>query len=59
MVCGWPIKSTPQDKQISTGRYFELLLWVVWEVVPSKVVQPLLEHGVRNHSWFPAIDKVW
>lgn len=40
------------------SKYFELLLWVVWEVIPRKLVQPLLERGVRKHGWFPEVDKV-
>lgn len=40
------------------SKYFELLLWVIWEVVPHKLVQPLLERGQNTHSWFPEVDKV-
>lgn len=39
-------------------RYFELLLWVVWDIIPHKLVKPLLEHGANKHEWFPEIGKV-
>lgn len=39
-------------------RYFEGLLFLIWELLPQKVVLPLLQKGSDAYGWFPAVDKV-
>ncbi len=37
--------------------YFEGLLWIVWEVIPEKLVQPTLQHA-HDHLGLPSPDRL-
>ncbi|KAK9806589.1 hypothetical protein WJX73_005358 [Symbiochloris irregularis] len=38
--------------------YFETMLWLMWEHIPLKLVQPRLENMHAMYDWFPAVQKV-
>ena len=40
------------------SKYFEAWVWLIWELVPQRVVLPALAHADKHWGWFPAVDRV-